>query len=84
MRILREDASEWCVRERCKLDVLCMQEGSGQGLLLFRVEGGGGWCLSRLERARSLQQVQWLPLPSVVGNQAGDWQQCQERLPGRH
>ena len=38
-----------------------MQEGSGQGLLLFRVEGGGGWCFSRLERQGypgSLQQVQ--------------------------
>ena len=61
MRVLGEDASEWCAGQRRKLDVLCMQEGGGQGLLLLRVEGSIGWLLCRLEGqgcSWSLKQMQ--------------------------
>ena len=53
MRVLCESQRAGCER--------ALQAGSGQGLLLFRVEGGGGWCFSRLEGQGypgSLQQVQ--------------------------
>ena len=61
MRILGKDARKRCAGQRCKLHVLCMQEGRGKGLLLHGVQGCIGRCLCRLIRQGcpwSLKQVQ--------------------------
>ena len=61
MRVLGKDAREWCAGKRCELDVLCVQEGRGQGLLLHGVEGSIRRFLCRLEGQGcpwSLKQVQ--------------------------
>ena len=60
MRGLGEDASEWYTGQRHKLDMLCMQEGGGQSLLLLRGEHFIWWCLSQLKGqgcSLSLKQV---------------------------